>query len=166
VALLDVFLLAGLYTIRLVAGHAATGIVYSNWLLMFSMFIFLSLALVKRYVELSDAKEIESGKIAAAGRGYVAADLELIGSLGTGSGYLAALVLALYVNSQQVIILYDHPNLLLLICPLLLFWISRMWLLAHRGRMHDDPVFFSVKDAVSYIIGALALAVLWVAAGH
>ena len=166
IVLLDVFFLAGLYTIRLVAGHAAADIVYSSWLLMFSMFIFLSLALVKRYVELADAKESSSDKSAVAGRGYVAGDLELVASLGTGSGYLAALVLALYVNSQQVIILYAHPNLLLLICPLLLYWISRMWLLAHRGKLHDDPVFFAVKDAASYIIGALALAVLWLASGH
>jgi len=166
VALLDVFLLAGLYTIRLVAGHAVTGIVYSSWLLMFSMFIFLSLALVKRYVELADAKETDSDNITPAGRGYVARDLELVASLGTGCGYLAALVLALYVNSQQVVILYEHPNLLLLICPLLLYWISRVWLLAHRGRMHDDPVLFAVKDATSYIIGVLALVVLWLGAGH
>jgi 4-hydroxybenzoate polyprenyltransferase/phosphoserine phosphatase len=166
IALLDVFFLAGLYTIRLVAGHAAADIIYSAWLLMFSMFIFLSLALVKRYVELADAKEPSSDKSAVAGRGYVAGDLEIVASLGTGSGYLAALVLALYVNSQQVVILYAHPNLLLLICPLLLYWISRVWLLAHRGQLHDDPVFFAVKDATSYIIGALALAVLWLAAGH
>jgi 4-hydroxybenzoate polyprenyltransferase len=161
IVLLDVFFLAGLYTIRLVAGHAAADIVYSSWLLMFSMFIFLSLALVKRYVELAVAKET-----VAPGRGYVAGDLELVASLGTGSGYLAALVLALYVNSQQVVILYAHPNLLLLICPLLLYWISRVWLLAHRGRLHEDPVFFAVKDTTSYIIGVLALAVLWLAAGH
>jgi 4-hydroxybenzoate polyprenyltransferase len=164
IVLLDVFFLAGLYTIRLVAGHAATDIVYSAWLLMFSMFIFLSLALVKRYAELAGAGQVKSA--GASGRGYVVGDLELVASLGTGSGYLAALVLALYVNSQQVVILYPHPNLLLLICPLLLYWISRMWLLAHRGRMHDDPVLFAVKDATSYIIGALALAVLWLAATH
>jgi len=166
VALLDVFVLAGLYTIRLIAGHAATGIVYSSWLLMFSMFIFLSLALVKRYVELAGANEIESDKSAIAGRGYVAGDLEMVASLGTGSGYLAALVLALYVNSSQVTTLYAHPNLLLLICPLLLYWISRVWLLAHRGHMHDDPVVFALKDAGSYIVAALALFVLWLATGH
>ncbi len=166
IVLLDVFFLAGLYTIRLVAGHAATGIVYSAWLLIFSMFIFLSLALVKRYVELNGAKQNELNKPATFGRGYVAGDLEIVASLGTGSGYLAALVLALYVYSQQVIILYAHPNLLLLVCPLLLYWISRVWLLAHRGQMHDDPVLFAVKDPTSYIIGILALAVLWLSAGH
>jgi 4-hydroxybenzoate polyprenyltransferase len=166
IVLLDVFCLAGLYTIRLVAGHAAADIIYSSWLLMFSMFIFLSLALVKRYVEIADAKESPSDKSSVAGRGYLTNDKDLVASLGTGSGYLAALVLALYVNSQQVVILYAHPNLLLLICPLLLYWISRMWLLAHRGELQDDPVFFAIKDATSYIIGALALSVLWLAAGH
>jgi 4-hydroxybenzoate polyprenyltransferase len=166
VVLLDVFFLTGLYTIRLVAGHAATGILYSAWLLMFSMFIFLSLALVKRYVELAANKEINPGNAAITGRGYVPGDLELVTSLGTCSGFIAALVLALYVNSQQVVALYAQPNLLLLLCPLLLYWISRVWLLAHRRQLHDDPVLFAVKDATSYVIGALALAVLWFAAGH
>ena len=163
VVLLDVFFLAGLYTMRLVAGSAATGIVNSSWLLMFSMFIFLSLALVKRYVELSGARENENGKPAAAGRGYVARDLELVASLGAGSGFLAALVLALYVNNPQVTGLYAHPNVLLLVCPLLLYWISRVWLLAHRGEMHDDPVVFALKDKSSYVVGALAFVAMWLA---
>ncbi|HXF10614.1 MAG TPA: UbiA family prenyltransferase [Desulfuromonadaceae bacterium] len=163
VVLLDVFFLAGLYTIRLIGGHAATGIVYSAWLLMFSMFIFLSLALVKRYVELAEKKEDDAP---IAGRGYEAGDLEIVASLGTGSGFLAALVLALYVNSEQVTTLYAHPNLLLLVCPLLLYWVSRVWLLAHRRLLHDDPVLFAVKDPTSYVIGILALAVLWLAAAH
>jgi 4-hydroxybenzoate polyprenyltransferase/phosphoserine phosphatase len=162
--LLDVFFLAGLYTMRLVAGSVATGVENSSWLLMFSMFIFLSLALVKRYVELADAKEAESDK-PAAGRGYVAGDLELVASLGTGSGYLAALVLALYVNSPQVVLLYLHPKMLLLVCPLLLFWISRVWLLTHRGQMHDDPVVFTLKDKTSYAVGLLICLILFFATG-
>jgi 4-hydroxybenzoate polyprenyltransferase len=165
VVLLDVFFLAGLYTMRLVAGSAATGIVNTSWLLMFSMFIFLSLALVKRYVELSDARETEGGKPVAAGRGYVARDLELVASLGTGSGFLAALVLALYVNNPQVTGLYAHPNVLLLVCPLLLYWISRVWLLAHRGEMHDDPVVFALKDKTSYVLGLLVCLILLLASG-
>jgi 4-hydroxybenzoate polyprenyltransferase/phosphoserine phosphatase len=164
VALLDVFFLAGLYTIRLAAGHVAADIAYSSWLIMFSMFIFLSLALVKRYVEVKAARKFSPEK-AIAGRGYQPDDLEMIASLGAGSGYLAALVLALYVDSQQVMMLYAHPNLLLLICPLLLYWVSRVWLLAHRGQMNSDPVLFAVKDPVSYAIGALAVAVLWFATG-
>lgn len=163
IVLLDVFFLAGLYTMRLVAGSVATGIVNSSWLLMFSMFIFLSLALVKRYVELADANKIESGKSTVVGRGYMAGDLELVASLGAGSGYLAVLVLALYVNSDQVTKLYAHPNLLLLVCPLMLFWISRLWLLAHRGLMHDDPVIFALKDVSGYLVGVLALVVIWLA---
>ena len=165
VVLLDVFFLAGLYTIRLVAGSAATGIVNSSWLLMFSIFIFLSLALVKRYVELADANKNEPGKSAGAGRGYQAHDLELVASLGAGSGYLAALVLALYVNSDQVTKLYTHQNLLLLVCPLMLYWISRVWLLAHRGQMHDDPVVFTLKDKTSYAVGLLICLILFLATG-
>ncbi len=163
IVLLDVFLLAGFYIIRLVAGHEATGIPYSAWLLVFAMFIFLSLALVKRFRELQGLRE--RNHVNAAGRGYVAADLDLVATLGTGSGWLAALVLALYVNSQEVRVLYAHPTLLLLVCPLLLFWVSRIWLIAHRGAMNDDPVVFAIKDWVSYGIGALTLLVLWLATG-
>jgi 4-hydroxybenzoate polyprenyltransferase/phosphoserine phosphatase len=164
VALLDVFFLAGLYTIRLAAGHVAANVPYSSWLIMFSMFIFLSLALVKRYVEVKEAR-VSSPEKSIAGRGYQPGDLEMITSLGASSGYLAALVLALYVDSQQVTVLYAHPNLLLLICPLLLYWVSRVWLLAHRGQMNNDPVLFAVKDPASYAIGAFTLAVVWLATG-
>jgi 4-hydroxybenzoate polyprenyltransferase/phosphoserine phosphatase len=164
VALLDVFFLAGLYTIRLVAGHEATGVVYSFWLLAFSMFIFLSLALVKRCVELSGVRQQKGSHVR--GRGYGPEDLELVATLGTVSGYLAVLVLALYVNSPEVRVLYRYPTALLLVCPLLLYWISRVWLLAHRGQMHDDPIVFALKDRVSYIVGALTLAVLWLGTGH
>lgn len=159
--LLDVFVLAGLYTLRLIAGHAATGIVYSDWLLAFSMFIFLSLALVKRFQELQGAETEPGGLIR--GRGYRAEDLPLLTPLGAASGYLAVLVLALYVSSEQVRILYRRPTLLLLICPLFLYWISRVWMVAHRGRMTDDPIVFALKDAPSYLVGLLALAVVWLA---
>ena len=162
--LLDVFFLAGLYTMRLIAGHEATGIKYSFWLLAFSMFIFLSLALVKRYLELLVLRQ--ENKHDAKGRGYTANDLEMVATLGTASGYLSALVLALYVNSEQVVKLYAHPILLLLVCPLLLYWISRVWLIAHRGQMHDDPIVFALKDRASYVIGVLTLLVLWLATGH
>lgn len=160
-ALLDVFCLAGLYTIRLVAGHAATGIPFSTWLIAFSMFIFLSLALVKRYAELRALQQQQRNEVV--GRGYLATDLDLVASLGIGNGYIAVLVMALYVNSQEVRALYEQPSLLLLACPLLLFWISRVWLLAHRGKMHEDPIVFALKDPVSYAIGALTLGVVWLA---
>ena len=163
VAILDVFVLAGLYTLRLVAGHVATGIAWSAWLLMFSMFIFLSLALMKRFQELHSLRQ--QNQHAAKGRGYTAQDLELVTTLGLVSGFLAVLVLALYVNSEQVIKLYAHPTRLLLVCPLMLYWVSRVWFLAHRGQMHDDPTAFAFKDGVSYLIAALTLTAMWLATG-
>lgn len=161
VALLDVFILAGLYTLRLIAGHVVTGIAYSAWLLVFSMFIFLSLALLKRFPELQELRR--QNRDIARGRGYTANDLELVATLGLVSGSLAVLVQALYVNSDQVVRLYRHPTLLLLACPLFLFWISRVWFMAHRGQMHTDPVVFVLKDWVSYAVGALTLLVVWLA---
>ncbi|HEU5304637.1 MAG TPA: UbiA family prenyltransferase, partial [Gemmatimonadales bacterium] len=137
IAVLDVLLLAGLYTLRVLAGVAASNVRFSTWLLAFSMFLFLSLAFLKRYAELS---ELQGG--AAEGierRGYLRGDREWLGSMGGASGYLSVLVLALYINSEEVVALYRNPLLLWLICPLLLLWISRMWLLAHRGRIHQDP---------------------------
>ncbi len=167
VVLLDVIILAGLYTLRLQAGGVATGIVISSWLLMFSMSIFLSLALVKRYVELAGTNGIETGQPIAIRRGYLAGHLQPVAWLGLGSGWLAGLVLALYVRqSRQVVALYEHPRLLLLACPLLLFWISRVWWLARRGEVHDDPVVFALKDWASYLVGALTLLVMWLAAKH
>jgi 4-hydroxybenzoate polyprenyltransferase len=161
VALLDVFCLAALYTLRLIGGHESTRVDYSFWLLVFSMFIFLSLALVKRFVELDALRR--QNKPVLEGRGYATGDAELVAALGSTSGYLAVLVLALYVNSQQVIVLYRRPMLLLLICPLLLYWISRVWMIAHRGQMHGDPIVFALKDRPSYLVGLLTLLVLWAA---
>jgi 4-hydroxybenzoate polyprenyltransferase/phosphoserine phosphatase len=164
IALLDVFCLAALYTLRLIAGHEVTGIPYSSWLLAFSLFIFLSLALLKRFTELRALRlQKEHG---AKGRGYVAADLELVAMLGVASGFLAVLVMALYVNSPEVWKLYLNPVWLLMVCPLLLFWISRIWLIAHRGGMHDDPVVFALRDGVSYVIGVLMFGVIVLATGH
>ncbi len=161
VALVDVFCLAGLYTIRLIAGHEATGISHSFWLLTFSMFIFLSLALVKRFTELHGLRQ--QNKQQSKGRGYVAGDLDLVAMLGIANGFLAVLVMALYVNSNEVQALYHRPKVLLLVCPLMLYWISRAWMIAHRGKMHDDPIVFALKDGVSYLIGAVTVAVLWLA---
>jgi 4-hydroxybenzoate polyprenyltransferase len=164
IVFLDVLFLAGLYRLRLVAGSVATGIPISQWLLMFSVAIFVSLALVKRYVELTDTASLANGK-ASAGRGYFIGHLKMVTWLGYGSGWLASLVLAFYVwQSDEVVALYRHPLLLLLACPLLLFWISRVWWLARRGAMDDDPVIFALRDWASYSIGALALLVMWLAA--
>lgn len=147
IVLLDVILLAGLYTIRIMAGSASVGIWPSYWLLAFSTFLFLSLALVKRYGELVIMRSIE-GKEAKA-RGYEMADGELLAAMGTASGYLAVLVLALYITSGTAQVLYGRHELMWFLCPLLLYWISHVWLIAHRGRMHDDPLVFATRDRTS-----------------
>ncbi|MCC6554528.1 MAG: UbiA family prenyltransferase [Polyangiaceae bacterium] len=156
--LVDVHLLAGLYTIRVLAGNAATGIAPSGWLLTFSMFFFLSLALLKRFTEVRDlsARRIE----AVAGRGYLPRDTDALYGLGTSSGFLGVTILALYIRSPQVVALYRTPAALWLLCPLLLYWVSRMWVLAHRGGMPSDPVLFALRDRVSYCVGLAAGAVM------
>jgi 4-hydroxybenzoate polyprenyltransferase len=153
VAMLDVMLLAMLYTLRIIGGTAVIGAALSFWLLAFSMFIFLSLALLKRYVELSAM--LAEGKLTAAGRGYGVDDLPLLQSLGGSAGYLAVLVLALYINSPESIALYSRPQVLWLLCPLVLYWVSRTWVVAHRGGMDDDPVVFAATDRVSQVVGLL-----------
>jgi 4-hydroxybenzoate polyprenyltransferase len=159
-AILDVMTLAGLYTVRIIAGGAATGVTVSFWLLAFSMFIFLSLAIVKRYAELADAGRAAPGL--AAGRGYGAADLPLLLALGTASGYAAVVVMALYIHSPESARLYGDAQPLWLTCPLLLYWISRVWLLTTRGRMHDDPILFAIRDRASLaVIAAIGVIVLF-----
>ncbi|MGH8783298.1 UbiA family prenyltransferase [Paraburkholderia sp.] len=159
--MVDVVVLALLYTIRIIAGTAAVATHLTFWLLAFSMFIFLSLALVKRYAELHLMKE--RGLMKTRGRGYVASDLPLISSLGTASGYLAVLVLALYIQDAKTAGLYRHPQVIWLACPLLLYWVSRTWMIAHRGLMHDDPIVFAARDRVSLFTVALCGAVFWAA---
>lgn len=149
--IVDIITLAGLYTIRIISGALAIPVEASFWLLAFSMFIFLSLATVKRYTELQVIKHENKKK--TSGRGYVVEDIELIQSIGLTSGYLSVLVFALYVNSKEVIQLYNHPELLWAIVPCLLAWITRIWFIAHRDKMHDDPIVFTVSDKSSYIIG-------------
>lgn len=162
-AVVDVMVLAGLYTLRVLAGGIAADVTVSPWLLAFSMFLFLSLAFVKRYTELRAAAADEAhGETSR--RGYTREDMELLKSFGTASGYLSVLVLALYINqSREVTLLYRTPAALWLIGPCLLYWLTRVWLLAARGRMHEDPVVFTVKDPVSYALG-LVIAALIVAA--
>ena len=160
-AIVDVLALAGLYTIRIIAGSFAVGIVLSFWLLAFSIFIFFSLALVKRYTELFDLQLL--GKEAPKGRGYQVSDLAILNSMGTGSGYMAVLILALYINSPEVETMYSFPELIWLLCPLLLYWISRVWFLVQRGKMNADPVLFAIKDDTSLLIGACTMAILLIA---
>jgi len=150
----DTICLALLYTMRVIGGHEATGIVYSPWLLAFAMFLFFSLALVKRCAELQRASGV------VAGRGYAGSDALQASVLGASSGLVAVLVLALYVTSSTVQQLYSRPLVLLLICPLLLYWISRIWMLTARGQMSEDPVLFALKDGASYLTGVLVVAVM------
>jgi len=154
----DVVLLAGLYVVRVIAGAAAVSVPVSFWLLAFSMFIFLSLALAKRYSEMRVQHGL--GRTHAHGRGYLTEDMPVLQSMGVSSGYLAVLVMALYINSPEIHALYSRPHVLWAICPLLLFWISRIWVKTHRGEMHDDPVVFAVRDGVSLLVGALTVACL------
>jgi 4-hydroxybenzoate polyprenyltransferase len=160
IAVVDVIILATLYTIRVFAGAVVIEVTLSFWLLTFSMFLFLSLALVKRCSELVMVSGTR-GK-AASGRGYLVADLDYLHMMGVASGYLAILVVALYINSPDVIAQYSHPQLLWLLCPTLLFWISRVWLKTGRGEMHDDPLIFTMRDTGSRLVALIcALTVLF-----
>ena len=150
VALLDVLVLAGLYTLRILTGSVATAIWPSHWLLAFSIFLFFSLALVKRYSELAIMRRVDGASAKA--RAYELSDGELLAAMGTASGYLAVLVLALYITADKARALYSRPELLWLLCPLLLYWISHVWLTAHRGSMSHDPVVFSTSDRTSRIL--------------
>ncbi len=148
--LIDVMLLASLYTLRIFAGGVATDLRVSEWLLAFSIFMFTSLAFAKRYVEL--ARVAAEGKTEAKGRGYRVEDLALIISVGPTAGYLAVLVFALYINNGLPGF-YVNKSLLWLTCPLLLYWISRLWFLAKRGELDHDPVVFAVTDKASLAVG-------------
>jgi 4-hydroxybenzoate polyprenyltransferase len=157
-ALVDVLLLAGLYSLRLIAGGVAYEVPLSQWLLAFALFLFVSLAFVKRTSEIQMVRR--EGRQETAGRGYLAGDMELLSTLGAAAGYLSVLVLALYLNSEDVRRLYAHPARLWVMLPLLLYWISRVWLLAHRGQMHDDPIVFAIRDPPSYLVALGAAAAL------
>lgn len=155
--LLDVLLLAGLYTIRIFAGAAAIAVPVSSWLLGFSMFAFLSLALVKRTSELVALRQLE--RTAASGRDYRVSDLEALTAMGVAAGYAAVLVLALFISTPDVAARYGRPQVLWLLCPLLLYWLSRLWMKTRRGEMHDDPLVFAFRDRASWVIGAAMVAV-------
>ncbi len=161
IALLDVIILAGLYTMRIMAGAAAVAIWPSHWLLAFSTFLFFSLALVKRYGELVIMRGVEGPRATA--RGYELSDGELLAAMGVASGYLAVLVLALYINTDTAQAFYSRYQLIWFQCPLLFYWISHVWLIAHRGKMPDDPVVFTTNDRTSRILALLMLVVTLVA---
>jgi 4-hydroxybenzoate polyprenyltransferase len=159
--LIDVVVLGMLYTLRVLGGVAAVSVAQSPWLLMFSLFLFLALAVVKRCAELVPARAL--GKAALKGRGYVVEDLSVLVSLGAASGVGAVLVVGLYIFSPEVQKLYTRPEWLWLICPLILYWISRMILIAHRGTLHEDPVVFALTDRVSWYAAALTAAIILIA---
>jgi 4-hydroxybenzoate polyprenyltransferase len=147
--LVDCLALAVLYTLRIVAGSVAIGMPLSFWLLAFAVFLFLSLAFVKRFAEL----QLMHSKHKAIGRGYLADDASLIQTLGVSSGYMASLVLAFYLNSQKIVELYSSPEWIWGCVPVLIFWVSWIWLQAHRGQMNDDPLVFAIKDKTSLLSG-------------
>lgn len=159
-AMVDVVILACLYTVRMVAGAFATAIPVSMWLFSFSMFFFFSLACAKRFGELC-SKDQASGRVP--GRGYLYADRDLVGLLGVSSSMTSILVLALYVTAQDTVRLYSVPAALLLLCPLLLLWISKIWLAAYRGELDDDPIVFALRYRGSYLIGIASALILYIA---
>ena len=158
VALLDVFVLAGFYAFRVWAGGVVSATPLSRWFLVFSAFFFLSLAMAKRNSELLHAGElVEEGN---SGRGYLLRDRELLTTFGVASCFAAVVILALYTQSADVYPLYHAPSRLLLLCPLVLYWLSRVWLRAVRGELREDPVTFALRDVVSWVLAGAAAAVL------
>jgi len=160
-AILDVLVLAALYTLRVLAGGEAAQVPVSHWLLVFSMFFFMSLAFVKRYSELlanrADATPGDGASLA--GRGYRVDDLALVPAMGLSCGFVSILVIGLWASSREIETLYREPALLWLACPVLFHWLTRIWLLAHRSELHSDPVLFAARDRASYGAGAILLAI-------
>jgi 4-hydroxybenzoate polyprenyltransferase len=154
--ILDICTLAGLYTIRLFAGGAATDIPISEWTAAFAMFCFLGLAAVKRYAELQASPE--TGELTTR-RGYEQVDKSTIQVLGLSSMVMSVLVLVLYLRSPEVTLLYRHSEMLRLICPVLLYWFGRIWVVAGRGRMHSDPIIFALRDRASLIAAAVIVTI-------
>jgi 4-hydroxybenzoate polyprenyltransferase/phosphoserine phosphatase len=152
--IVDVWTLAGLYSIRILAGAAATGLEPTPWLLAFSMFIFLALAAVKRQAEMTDLGR--RGQTSASGRAYEVGDLPVLLGIAMTAGYCAVLVFALYISSDEIAVMYAQPLYLWMVCPLLLYWISRVVMITHRGQMDDDPIVFAVRDRVSLAVFALS----------
>lgn len=162
VVMLDVLVLAALYTFRIIGGALATGIVLTFWLLMLSIFIFLSLALVKRAAELRSAARDRADE-KAPGRGYTVHDLGMLQTMGIAAGYISVLVLALYISGPETSLRYAHPHALWLLCPILLYWISRIWIVTNRGFMRDDPLVFTFRDRVGLSLGAFGALAVWLA---
>lgn len=161
VPILDVLFLAFFYTIRILAGGAAVGVQISYWLLNFSVFFFFGLALIKRYIEVSRLSELDD----VPGRGYSRSDMDPIFAMGIGSSLLSVLVFSLYLHSPEVGRLYAHADRLWLIAPILLYWLVRLWFLANRDKIHDDPVVFAIKDGTTWIVVAVSAVILMLGTG-
>lgn len=159
--LIDVMVIATLYTLRLMAGGAASGVEVSSWLLIYSMFFFISLAFAKRLTELDATGD--GGGATTAARAYRSRDREAFATAGPAAGMLSILVLTLYVSSELVRAQYQHPDILWLLCPLLLYWVLRLWFIALRGELHHDPVVFALRDRVSYGVAAGIVLVMYLA---
>ena len=161
IALVDVLVLSGLYTLRLLAGSAATQSHISHWLAGFSVFLFFSLAIVKRFAELENLRS--SGLPPRNGRGYLVTDADQLRSFGTASAFAAVMVFAIYISSSDVVVLYRRPQLLWLIMPLMILWLCRIWLLASRGELDEDPLVFAFTDRISLGVGIAVAAIAWLA---
>ncbi|MCF8032848.1 MAG: UbiA family prenyltransferase [Desulfarculaceae bacterium] len=158
--LVDVLILAGLFSLRIFAGGVATEVPISDWLIVFSIFFFLNLAFLKRFIEVNHMQADEK----MPGRDYYGSDRLFLFIAGVSSGYLSVLVFLLYLTSAHAKELYKHPKLLILICPILIYWVSRMWLYAHRGLIKGDPVIFALKGKQGYLVGLLIMAIIFAAA--
>ncbi len=158
-ALVDVIVLSGLYTVRIIAGSAAAGIVVSAWLGAFSIFFFLSLAYVKRFSELELL--IANGRTEASGRGYRTSDMEQLRTFGTASAFASVVVLTMYISNLDAAHLYLHTVRLWLLVPVVILWISRVWLLASRGELHEDPVVYAITDRRSWLLGLVCGLIVW-----
>lgn len=157
--LIDVIVLSGLYTARILAGSAATGVAVSTWLAGFSIFFFLSLAFVKRFAELENLKA--RGGMTSKGRGYHVDDIEQLRSFGSASAYASVVVFTLYIsNLSNATELYRHNNRLWLLVPVLLLWLSRLWLLASRGQLDEDPVVYAITDKRSLALGVVVVVIV------
>ncbi|MGI6525754.1 MAG: UbiA family prenyltransferase [Bdellovibrionota bacterium] len=156
---IDIIVLASLYALRIFAGGCAGGVFVSPWLMAFAMFMFLSLACTKRFSELYNMDKTEL----IAGRGYRSSDIEAVSQFGIASGFISVLVLALYINANNQQQLYERPWLIWLLCPAILYWIARVWILTHRGEMNQDPIIFAMYDKISYFIAIFSVVILFLA---
>lgn len=165
IVIVDVMILAGLYTIRIISGAVLIDTNPTFWLMAFSLFLFFSLALVKRYSELKLINNFEDKEmfLSYSRRNYVSDDISILQNIGIGSGLLSVLVFSLYINSLEIRILYETPQVLWLALPILLFWICHVWFMAVRGQMHEDPVVFALKDKLSLLSAFCMGAILFLA---